>query len=69
MGLDAYGSVRQLSDAEVSLVYAFDRSTVLMAGLTWIDWIYRQRRSFENREAIPDRLDEIIRRLRHLVGR
>jgi len=68
VGLDVYGSVRQLSEAEVSLVHAFDRSTVLMAGLTWIDWIYRQRRVFENREAITDRLDEIIGRLRHLVG-
>ena len=68
VGLDAYSSVRQLSEAEVSLVHAFDRSTVLMAGLTWIDWVYRQRRIFENREIILHRLDEILRRLRHLVG-
>ena len=65
-GLQAYRSVRALGEAEVSLVHAFDQSTVLMAGLNWIDWIYRQRRAFENREAIPGRLDEIIRRLEHL---
>jgi len=67
VGLDAYGSIRPLSEAEVSLVHAFDRSTVLMAGLTWIDWIYRQRRVFDNRHVVPHRLDEIIRRLEYLV--
>ncbi len=30
-----------------------------MSGLTWIDWIYRQRRVFEDRPAIPERLDHI----------
>jgi len=69
VGLDAYGSVRPLSEAELSLISAFDQSTVLMAGLNWIDWIYRQRRVFDNHEAIPPRLDEIITRLEHLTGR
>lgn len=66
-GLADYCSVRPLSEAEVSLVYAFDRSTVLMAGLNWIDWIYRERRDFDHREAIPPRLDEILARLEHLA--
>jgi Ser/Thr protein kinase RdoA (MazF antagonist) len=69
VGLDAYRSVRPLSQDELSLIHAFDRSTVLMAGLTWIDWVYRQRRAFENPESIPRRLDEIIERLEHFIGR
>jgi len=68
VGLDAYGSVRPLSEAEISLVHAFDRSTVLMSGLTWIDWIYRQRRVFDNRDVIPHRLDEVLLRLERFVG-
>jgi Ser/Thr protein kinase RdoA (MazF antagonist) len=65
-GFDAYCSVRPLSGRELSLVTAFDQSTVLMAGLTWIDWVYRQRRVFENRQAILGRLDDILLRLEHL---
>ncbi len=64
-GLDAYRPIRPLSDREVSLVYAFDQSTVLMAGLNWIDWICRQRRTFEDRAPILARLDEIIGRMEH----
>jgi len=63
LGLGAYQSIRPLSDTELALVEAFDRSTVLMAGLNWIDWIYMQRRVFENRDAIPGRLREILGRL------
>ena len=53
---------------ELLLARAFDHSTVLMAGLNWVDWIYRQRRTFENRQAIPGRLDDILARLNRLCG-
>lgn len=69
LGLAAYQTLRRLSDDERALVRAFDRSTVVMAGLNWIDWIYRQRRVFENGQAIPGRLTEILARLEHQVGR
>ena len=68
VGLDAYQSVRPLSDDELKLVGVFDKSTVLMSGLNWIDWIYRQRRGFENHGAIPVRLDEIASRLENLAS-
>jgi homoserine kinase type II len=63
MGLAAYQAIRPLEEAELLLVKAFDRSTVLMSGLNWIDWIYRQGRVFVSSEAIPPRLDEILLRL------
>ena len=66
LGLEAYQSIRPLSETELRLVEAFDLSTVLMAGLNWIDWIYRQRRVFESQNAIPRRLDEMIFRLQRL---
>jgi Ser/Thr protein kinase RdoA (MazF antagonist) len=66
LGLDAYRAIRPLSEAELDLIEAFDRSSVLMSGLNWIDWIYRQKRAFENRNAIPGRLDEILARLEQM---
>ena len=68
VGLEAYQSVRPLSDDEIELVGIFDKSTVLMCGLNWIDWIYRQRRVFESRRRIPARLDEIASRLENLAS-
>jgi Ser/Thr protein kinase RdoA (MazF antagonist) len=62
-GLAAYQMVRPLEEAELLLVKAFDRSTVLMSGLNWIDWIYCQGRRFASGDAIPRRLDEILLRL------
>jgi homoserine kinase type II len=66
VGLEAYESIRPLGSSERPLVEAFDRSTVLMSGLNWIDWIFRQRRTFEAADAIPGRLDDIVSRLEHL---
>jgi homoserine kinase type II len=68
-GLESYQTVRPLSDAEQLLVEAFDRSTVLMAGLMWIEWIYEERRTFEDVQEIPLRLDGLLRRLEHLRHR
>jgi Ser/Thr protein kinase RdoA (MazF antagonist) len=63
LGLAAYQAIRPLEEAEVLLVKAFDRSTVLMSGLNWIDWIYRQGRVFASSDVIAHRLDEILLRL------
>ena len=67
LGLSAYQSVRPLSDAETLLVTAFDRTTVLMSGLQWLEWVYCQGRRFDDREAVIARLDEIMARLVHLT--
>ena len=67
LGLAAYQAVRPLSGDELLLVTAFDRSSVLMSGLQWVDWIYLQGRHFNSRPAVVARLDEIIARLLHLV--
>jgi len=67
LGLSAYGSVRPLGDAEAPLVEAFDQSTVVLSGLNWCDWIYRQHRTFADWGAVEARLDEIARRLESLA--
>jgi Ser/Thr protein kinase RdoA (MazF antagonist) len=68
-GLAAYQRAGPLSETEMHLVIAFDRSTVLMSGLNWIDWIYRQGRVFEDRHAILCRLEQIVDRLENLGPR
>jgi Ser/Thr protein kinase RdoA (MazF antagonist) len=67
VGLSAYASVRPLGDVEALLLEAFDQSTVVMSGLNWCDWIYRQHRTFADWRAVGARLDEILGRLEHLA--
>jgi Ser/Thr protein kinase RdoA (MazF antagonist) len=62
-GLAAFQRVRPLSDEELILVSAFDRSTVLMGGLQWLQWIYLERREFGDRAAVLERIDEFLARL------
>ncbi len=62
-GLAAYESVRRLSDDERSLVTAFDRSTVLLGGLQWLEWIYLEGRQFAQPDAVLLRVDELLSRL------
>jgi Ser/Thr protein kinase RdoA (MazF antagonist) len=68
-GLDAYRTVRPLEEHEVTLTKVFDRSGVLLSGLNWIDWIYRQNRVFDAQAVIPVRLAEIADRLERLSRR
>jgi homoserine kinase type II len=68
-GIDDYSQVRPLSAAEHSLIDAFDVSTTLLSGMNWLQWICVERRSFEPRQAVLERLDEIIARAELLVGR
>ena len=66
-GLEAYQAIRPLSPDELALVSAFDRSTVLMGGLQWLEWIYLDGRQFHNRSAVIGRMDEFLSRLVHLL--
>ena len=67
LGLAAYEAVRPLSERERSLVIAFDRSSVLMSGVNWLNWIYVQGRQFADTRAVSARIEEILERLEHLT--
>ncbi|MCR4416023.1 MAG: phosphotransferase [Thermoguttaceae bacterium] len=67
-GMEAYGAIRPLSHAEIDLIEAFDRSTVVLSGLNWTDWIYLQQREFPSHAAVLDRLQEIAQRLESVVA-
>jgi hypothetical protein len=65
-GLDAYREIRRLSEEETFLIIAYDRSSVVISGINWVDWVFREHRHFADREAVIRRVDVIIERLRAL---
>jgi Ser/Thr protein kinase RdoA (MazF antagonist) len=68
-GLDAYQTVRRLSPMERGLVAAYDLSSILLAPLNWLDWLYLEQRSFRDPVAVLERLRELSVRLRRLHER
>ena len=67
-GLDTYQQARQLTELEFDLVKAFDQSTVTLAGMNWLHWVFIDGRRFGHREVIEARVDEFITRLEHLAS-
>ena len=53
----------RFSEAEATLVAAFDTSGVLLGGINWLSWIYEQQRVFDRPDAVQARLDYFCRRL------
>lgn len=68
IGLGAYQSVQRLTDDELFLVKAFDRSASLLSPLQWLEWIYVERRQFADRGRVMSRLNELLPRLRNLAA-
>ena len=66
-GLAAYESVRPLSAAERQLAGVFDRSTAILAGINWLQWLFVERRTFADLAAVRARLAEIAARLERLT--
>lgn len=67
LGLEAYARRRPLSEEEALLVTAYDGANTLLAGLSWLEWIYLEQRAFENRAAVIERLDASLPRLATLA--
>ena len=51
VGLAAYENIRPLSLDERGLVELFDRSAVLLSGLTWLEWRFVEHRQFAQPQA------------------
>jgi len=66
--LQAYTTERPLTADENLLIHAFDQSSVLMSGLSWLQWICVDGRQFDNQRQVLRRLDENLRRMEHLCG-
>jgi homoserine kinase type II len=62
-GVAAYQQIRPMGEAELELVNCFDRSTIVLGGLNWLQWIYGENRQFSDPAAVLRRIDEILARL------
>ena len=63
LGLTAYQQVLPIPDGTRTLVSAFDRSQVLLAGVKWVEWVFVERRSFADPFAVEKRMEHILARL------
>jgi Ser/Thr protein kinase RdoA (MazF antagonist) len=63
IALDAYRQMRPLSLAEEALTAVLDRSGILLSAVTWLEWLYRDDRTFSNPRAVMARLRQLHRRL------
>jgi homoserine kinase type II len=61
-GLAAYNEVRPISDTESRAAQALDSSGTILAGCNWIQWIYIDRRTFDDRLQIVERFRRILSR-------
>ncbi len=63
IGLREYSSIRELSDAERQLIFVYDRSTTMLAGMNWLKWILLENRTFESLAPIKERMQRLLDRL------
>jgi Ser/Thr protein kinase RdoA (MazF antagonist) len=61
--LGAYTAVRPLSADEQALARALDRTGVILAAANWLVWLYHERRPFDDRRRVAERLAGLVRRL------
>jgi Ser/Thr protein kinase RdoA (MazF antagonist) len=62
LGLRAYSQVRSLSWEEDALVTILDRTGTLIGLATWLRWLYREKKAFENMPDVAQRLKELVSR-------
>lgn len=67
--LQAYQELRPLAINERGLIELFDSSGTLLNGMTWLHSCLRLKHRFSHPQRILDRLDQILKRLRHLADR
>jgi Ser/Thr protein kinase RdoA (MazF antagonist) len=63
LGKMTYERRRPLAEGELQLLAAFDHSTTLLAGASWIKWVFVERRSFGDPKAVERRMNHILARL------
>lgn len=66
--LTAYQTVCRLSIDERAAVELFDRSGVLLSGMTWVQWIAMEGRPVDDRERVLARMTTILSRLQNMGG-
>jgi Ser/Thr protein kinase RdoA (MazF antagonist) len=59
LGMNAYRTIRPLTDDELRAAHALKTSGTILAGCNWIRWLYIDRRKFENPAQIIERFRTI----------
>lgn len=67
-GLAAYEEIRPLRETERQLAKIFDRSTTLLAGLNWLEWLFVEGRTFDDLPTIAERMAGIVERLQKVAS-
>jgi Ser/Thr protein kinase RdoA (MazF antagonist) len=62
-GLKGYMKIHALTDEEQELIILLDETGTILGAANWIRWVYLERRQYENREAIANRLAVLVSRL------
>jgi len=62
-GLRAYVRQRPLPEEEQALVAILDKTGTMLGAANWLMWLYRDGKSFEDRQAVAVRLAELVQRI------
>ena len=61
--IEAYRQVAPFSDRDFDWALRLDASSVVVAGLNWINWLFVESRHLENAEVVSRRVHELALRL------
>jgi Ser/Thr protein kinase RdoA (MazF antagonist) len=64
--IDAYQTRRRLGLDLLRLISSFDRSSTLLSGMNWLQWLFVDRRRFSDSAAVVQRLKKIRQRMLNL---
>ncbi len=62
-GLQAYTRLRPLSWEEEALITVLDETGTVVAMMTWLKWLLRDAKGFEDATAVARRLEELVKRV------
>ncbi|MEX0792262.1 MAG: aminoglycoside phosphotransferase family protein [Pirellulaceae bacterium] len=63
-----YGSDNQAMAPQWEVAWVFDAANALLSGLNWIDWLWVQRRRFDDLAEVEKRLRALVSRIDKLPG-
>ncbi len=67
-GVAFYRQIRDFSQHERKLADGYDRSSTLVSGLNWLEWVCVEGREPGPRDVVLARIERIAERLEHLAG-
>jgi Ser/Thr protein kinase RdoA (MazF antagonist) len=62
-GLEAYRRIAPLTDDELILLEDLDRTGALIAAANWLRWLYVEKRSYPDQDAVAGRLTRLVERM------